>query len=108
MIRKIVIALALTLSSSSFAGYNANLSGKIVNVLTYPNGLVLIHLDNQPTTHPVCTPTYFAIGTDVPSQGANRMLSRLLTAYTTKEVIKIGYDSAGGCADTYIRIHRIG
>jgi len=76
--------------------------------MTYTSGLILFHLKNQPSSHPGCIKNYFAIATDVSDVAANRMLSRLLTAHTTKVPVNIGYDKDGGCGNGYIRVYRVG
>ena len=95
----------IALSNVSFAAYDANIQGQIKSIYTYPSGLVLFQLSNQPTSHPGCSPIYFAIATDVAESPANRMYTRLLTLHTTAA---IGYDSQGNCGNSYIRVHNIG
>ena len=101
--------LVALLSSMSYAQYDSNISGKLSHVATYADGdYIYFTLENQPTSHPTCDPTYFVIDQAVPFERQNRMLSRLLTAYTTKELVLVGYDSEGNCAHGYIRVHRVG
>lgn len=101
--------LILVLSNSALAAYNANMSGVLTGVYVYADGdYIYLRLNNQPTSHPACNPSYFVIAADVPQQRKQMMLSRLLTSYALKESINIGYDSTGGCADGYIRVHRVG
>ena len=91
------------------AQYNANIQGVVTSVLVYTdNNLILVRLKNQPTTHPLCNPVYFAVGSDVDPKRIDRLLSRLLLAKTTGETVNIGYDNAGNCASGYIRLHRAG
>lgn len=99
---------AMGASTEAFATYDANMVGKITQILTYPDGQIYIRLENQPTTHNGCNPAYFSIATDVPQVAANRMLGRAMTAYTTGEVVNIGYAASGDCANTYIRVYRVG
>lgn len=111
MIEIVKIALYVLLigmAGSARAGYNDNMAGVVSYLFTYPDGVILFKLNNQPTSHPVCNPAYFAISTDVADVAANRMFSRLLAAYKTGETINIGFDNAGGCANSYIRVHRVG
>ncbi len=91
-----------------YANYNANISGVVTNVLTYDSGLILFRLDNQPSSHPTCKATYFAIALDVKDVAVSRMLSRLLTAHTTKTSVNIGFDNTADCGNGYIRVHRVG
>jgi hypothetical protein len=105
-----MLCLCVLFSISSFAsaGYNDNMVGEVTHVMTYTSGLVLFRLKNQPATHPECTATYFAIAVDVNDVAANRMLSRLLTAHTTKVPVNIGFDNAASCGNGYIRAYRVG
>jgi len=101
--------LSLLLSFTSQAAYNANMRGEIEGVYVYTDAdHIYILLKNQPTSHPVCKPNYFVIPASVPYERRQMLLSRLLTAFATKEVVNIGYDSAGGCANSYIQVHRVG
>lgn len=108
--KKFMFSLCVLFSISNFAsaGYNANMSGEVTHVMTYTSGLVLFRLKNQPATHPECTATYFAIAVDVNDIATNRMLSRLLTAHTTKVPVNIGFDNASDCGNGYIRVFRVG
>jgi len=105
-----ILALIVILANinTSYAGYNANMKGEVTAVLTYTNGLIMFRLHNQPTEHAACKATYFAIATDVNDVAANRMLSRLLTAHTTKIPVNIGFDNAADCGNGYIRVYRVG
>ena len=91
------------------AGYNANMQGVVTTVVTYAGGdYIYFKLHNQPTSHPLCKTDFFVIHASTPPDRLDRMLSRLLTAYTTGETVNIGYDDAGDCAHGRIRVHRIG
>lgn len=103
----IVFIVFLTTNVSN-AGYNDNLVGEVTHVMTYSNGLILFRLKNQPSSHPTCNETYFAIATNVAETAANRMYTRLITAHTTKQPVNIGFDNAGDCGNGYIRTHRVG
>ena len=105
-----VIAATLLSAPSAFATYDANLTGVPDGVYTYQGGLVLIHMPNQPSSHPSCNPSYFAIdSSSVPDAGAmSRMYARLLAAHAMQEPISIGYDSQGDCVEGYIHVWRIG
>ena len=106
--------LALTLASLTgapavLAGYDANLTGIADGVYTYPSGVLLIHLANQPSTHPACSPAFFAVDPSLMTVDAmSRMYARLLTSYAMQQPINIGYDSQGDCSDGYIHVWRIG
>jgi len=93
----------------ALARYDANLTGVSDGVLTYTSGLLLIHLVNQPSSHPACNAIYFAV--DPASLDANamdRMYARLMTSYAEQQPLNIGYDSQGDCVDGYIHVWRIG
>ena len=106
---KAVGLLTLSLAPlGSQAYYNANISGVVTQVLTYPeSGHILFVLNNQPS-HPTCNSSYFAFG-DVGTEAVvNRVYARLLLAHATGEPVNIGFDNAGDCASGYIRAHRVG
>lgn len=108
--KKIIALTMLALfSTQALAVYNANMSGQIDGVITYADtDSIYIRLKNQPTSHQTCSAALFAIDATVSLDRRKMMLSRLLAAYATGEVINIGYDSTGYCADGYIRVHRVG
>lgn len=105
-------ALLLTNSftiPSAYAVYNANLAGVMQAVLHYDDSdLVLFRLVNQPTSHPLCNPSYFAIDPAVTADRRKAMVAHLLLALANKEEVNIGYDNAGNCANGYVRTHRVG
>lgn len=106
---KILLSLSLCLSSSCFAGYNANYRSEITGVYVYSGGdSIYVTLKNKPATE--CENTYFVVKSSVPEGRRQMLLSRLLLAFTTKENVNIGYDKeAGDCADgRYVTIHRVG
>ncbi len=107
---KLILALCFTiLSYSAFAQHNANMRGVLEGVYVYTDGdYIYFRLKNQPTSHPSCNPKYFVIDSSVPHERQQMLLTRLMTAYTTKENVNIGYDAEGDCAHTYIRVHRVG
>ena len=90
---KLISALVVVLFMARtpvYAVYNANLPGKVVNVLTYTeNGGILFTLGNQPASHPQCTNVYFAIDATIPAEIRHQLLSRLLIAYSTGESVKM-------------------
>jgi hypothetical protein len=100
---------ALSLPFAAHATYNANTYGVITNVRVYDDGLVLLTLQNQSTiTHPSCAPAYFAIDRTLDPNIRAMLLSRALVARSSGEVVNIGYDGVGSCANGYIRVHEIG
>lgn len=107
----LLISLFLAMSTSVNAAYTNNMRGTPTAVLTYLNGKISLRLDNQPSSHPLCKPTYFAIVFD-DEKGVDRMYARLLIAYTQKQPVNIGYDdgsrSDSECASGYIKVHRVG
>lgn len=108
--KELILGIILSLSSSIVAAdYNANMSGKVAAVMTYADGdYIYILLENQPSSHQSCDPAFFVIAETVPYERRQVLLSRLLTAYASKETVNIGFDNAGDCAHGYIRVHRIG
>ena len=69
---------------------------------------MVITLNNQPKSHPKCKSNYFVIPSSVPQNRREMLLSRLLTAYAMKEKVNIGYDNSVECANSYIKVHRVG
>jgi hypothetical protein len=106
----LLLGIALTFSKLSFAGYDANFSGKITNVLTYTGSTqILIRVEGQPTSHPTCTTLDFlSIAPDISTESRNLVMSRILSAYATGEKVNIGYDKTAGCVGSRIRVHRVG
>ena len=106
----IAVVCMLTIMPTGVSGYhNANMQGTLTLLAVYSDGdYIYMQLDNQPTSHPGCSPTYFVIAEDVPANRREAMFARLMTAYVTGEAITIGYDNAGNCAHSYIRVHRVG
>ena len=104
----IVAAAAFLTSVAANGEYNANIQGKIDSVRVYDSGLVLIHLDVQPSSHPACNPAYFGIDSGLESSIRAQLLSRALVAKSSGETINIGYDNLANCANGWIRIYEIG
>jgi len=103
------VGLIMLLIDIADADYDANTIGVVTKVLTYTsNGRIYFAIDNQPTSHAQCNPTFFAVDSAIEADVRGQLLSRLLVAYATGEAVNIGYDSAGDCAHSYIRVHRIG
>ena len=106
---RILGLLALIFSATSSAGYNANMTGKVTNVMTYTAGAyIYFTLENQPTSHQSCRPNYFVIDESTPNNIRQQLLSRLLLAYAKDENVNIGFDKVGDCSHGYIRVHRVG
>jgi len=104
----ILAAVATLTTAPANAVYNANMAGVLTDLYIYADSdSVYFRLSNQPTTHPGCSPAYFVL-TGVPEARLNRLVARLMEAKATEEVLNIGYDSSGDCAEGYIRAHRIG
>jgi hypothetical protein len=108
------IVLIVFLSPLSHARYTANFQGVISQVLTYPGStLILIRVSNMPTSHPKCTRfDYMAIDPAISSESRQLVMSRILTAYSTKETVNIGYDkdsNSDSCVSgERLRVHRVG
>lgn len=110
IIMKKLLLILVIFSSSVYPNYDANFTGKVTHVLTYPySKLILLKVEGQPTSHPICSSfDYLAIDTDVEPESRQMVLSRLLVAYTSGETINIGYDSKDECAGNRIKIYRVG
>ncbi|TQV77538.1 hypothetical protein FLL45_00350 [Aliikangiella marina] len=102
--------LAIIFSSDAFAGYNANFDGKVKRVITYTYSTqILIEVENQPTSHPECTVFgLMVIDPDTPDNIRQLVLTRLMTAYATGEVVTIGYDNKGSCVNGRMKVFRVG
>lgn len=108
--KKILFALGLlVLSVNSWAGYNANITGKLIILAVYTDDdYIYLRTDNMPASHPVCKTNYFVISADVPQERRQMLMSRLMMAYASKEEVNIGYDKDGNCIHGYMRAHRAG
>lgn len=105
----IVCLLILFINTKAFAGYNSNIRGELEGVYVYTDhDAIYFRFKNQPTSHPSCKSTYFVISGSVPQERRDQLLSRLMLALASKELVNIGYDSQGNCASGYIRVHRVG
>lgn len=103
-----LILLTLNVKTAS-AGYDANITGVVTNVLTYTHAdQVYFRIDNQPSTHPKCKVTYFSIDASIPPERRAQVLSRLLTAHASGKPVNIGYDKTGDCSHGWIRAYRVG
>ena len=107
IVRTTIVLLFFT--APAMAAFNANMQGTPDTVIVYTDGdYIYFSLTNQPTSHPQCNPAFFVIHGTIPLERRQMLLSRLLMAKSSDEVITIGYDSLGDCADGYIRVHRVG
>lgn len=96
-------------SVGSSAAYNANMTGVIKSFGIYADGdYIYVNLENQPSSHPECKPSWFVITAAVPAERRQMLFARLSMEFATKEKVNIGYDAQGECADGYIRLHRAG
>lgn len=105
-----LFAMVLGGSNEADAGYDSNITGKISHLVTYDNSsLILIRLENQSTlsNHP-CNHSYFAIDPATLEGRLDRMYSRAMLAFGSGTPVNIGYDGQGNCANSYIRVHRVG
>lgn len=114
MKKYIILFVLLMVSASSYARYTANFRGVITDVLTYPGStLILIKVTNMPKSHPKCTMLdYMAIDPAISSESRQLVMSRILTAYTTKETVTIGFDKeshSDSCTGgSRMHVHRVG
>lgn len=109
MVRKLLIGtLAALAPMAAHAVYNANGGFVIAAVLTYADTDSIYVQVTAPPAHSGCTNAYFVISGAIPAERRKAMLARLLLAKATEEVMNLGYDGTGDCAEGYIRIHRVG
>jgi hypothetical protein len=101
-------ALAAMVPVSAFAVYNANGQFVIAGVLTYADTDAIYIVVAAPPSHSGCANTHFVIAGAIPADRRKAMLARLLLAKATGEVLNLGYDATGDCAEGYIRVHRVG
>jgi hypothetical protein len=102
-------ALLLLASTTSNATYNANINGIVTEVVVYPDtDVLLFRIANQPTSHPQCDPAYFEVASSTPEGRRNQIFALLLASKAAGTPVTIGYDNAGNCLSTYIRVHRVG
>ncbi len=107
--KKLIVAMLFMLASMALhAGYNANTSSEIKHVAIYTEGDYIYFSLKNPPEHPVCKNTHFVIDGSVSYERRQMLLSRLLMAYASKEVVNIGYDGEGNCAHGYVRVYRVG
>jgi len=109
-VRLLLCIVLTTLSpSSALAGYDANITGVVTEVLVYSDSnIVLFRLNNQPSSHPGCSSAQYFELFNVPEPMFGRLYARLLAAKVSGEAINIGYDSVGSNCRHYIPAHRIG
>lgn len=105
-----VFLVVLVISCTVRADYEKNFDGKITQVLTYTHvDEILIRVEGQPTNHPVCTLfDYMVIDKSVSVERRQVVLSRILLAYASGEIVNIGYDSKDECIEGRIKVYRIG
>ena len=108
--KKGLVVLMAFLATCVSAGYDANFTGRVTHVLTYPGStLILIKVSGQPTSHPTCTSLDFlAIDPGISNESRQLVMSRLLMAYASGETVNIGYDKTADCVGSRIRVHRVG
>jgi len=109
LLKLLVFVSCLFSYSISFAAYNANMSGKVSAIMVYAEGdYIYIKLENQPTSHPTCNPSYFVVPGSIPYERRQMIMSRLMTAKVTKEIINLGFDDKASCSNGYIQLYRAG
>jgi hypothetical protein len=101
---------ALWFGPSAFGSnvYNANINGHVTEVITYIDGTIYFTLDDQPTMSSCTNHAYFSISSSTPSDFRQQVLSRLLTAYSLKESVWVGYDNTTCASDQSIWTGRVG
>jgi hypothetical protein len=105
----LVAFLALSITQSANAAYNANMEGPVEMMSVYADGdYIYFRLVNQPTSHPSCSPVYFVISQDIPQNRRNQMLAVIVAAKTAGLPLAVGYDATGSCMHGFIQVHRVG
>ena len=105
----LLCSLAVLGATPAWSVYDTNLLGVVTEVLAYTDhNIILVRLDNQPSSHPTCNPSYFALEHTADTTRVDRIYARLLLALSSGQPTKIGYDSQGNCANGWIRMHRVG
>lgn len=108
MLRRLIL-ICYFAAAPAMAQYNSNMQGELEGVYVYTDGdYIYFRLKNQPDSHPACNPFFFVISETVPYERRTMLLSRLLAAYSTKEIVNIGFDGQGACVHGYIQAHRVG
>jgi hypothetical protein len=112
VIPRIVLLASLALTTlaprTASAAYDANMVGVVTDLLVYPDAnIILIRLNNQPTSHRGCNPAYFELF-NVSEPMFGRLYARLLAAKLSGEAVNIGFDSVGTNCRLYIPVHRVG
>ena len=109
MIRKLLIGMLAALApAAAFATYNANGAFVIAGILTYADSDSIYVVVTAPPAHSGCNNAHFVISGAIPADRRKAMLARLLLAKASGEVLNLGYDATGDCAEGYIRVHRVG
>lgn len=103
-----LVIFALSQSASAQNQYNKNSPHVITEILTYPyDKTILFRVKDMPNI-PGCSPQYFEISANASYESRTQTLSRLLTAYTAKELVNIGYDGENCAPSSYILVYRVG
>lgn len=106
---KAVMTTLLILSAPARASYDTDIVGVITEVVTYnSNGYFFVRLNNQPSSHPACDSSYFAVDAAGNEEARKQLYVRALLAHATQTPVTIGYDGQSNCAVGKIRIYRIG
>lgn len=104
--KKLITTLLLAcLPLAAFADYDAQITGNISMLETYPSGYIHIALDNQPTSHPSCDARMFVVHDSTAAHLRQKMLSDLMEAQQGNMQVMIGYDSQGDCVKGKIRVY---
>jgi hypothetical protein len=104
----LILMAAAAGPASAQNGYNANVRGRIDQLITYvEDGMVLFTISPMPAT-PQCGAPYFRIAPTLPLDMRQQVFSRLMAAYTSREEVHIGYDGQTCAPDGYIKVYRVG
>lgn len=109
---RMALSIALAMFFSAQAGaqntYNNNQKYKIIEVITYTGDSTILFRPQTMPIIPGCVANYFIIPPNFPLESRQQALSRLLTAYTTNELINIGFDGQVCGPNGHVLAYRIG
>jgi hypothetical protein len=104
----LILMVAAIGPASAQTSYNANVKGRIDQLITYVgDSTILFTIDPMPAT-PQCGGRYFRIQGNLPLDQRQQLFSRLVAAYTSREVVNIGYDSQTCSPEDFIQTFRVG
>lgn len=77
MKRLMIFAFLAWMPMMANAGYDAQITGNISMMESYPSGQIVIELTNQPSSHPACDASMFVVPESTAAHLRQAMLSAL-------------------------------